>query len=189
MSGFQKADVALSVVAAAGDLIVGTAAGAVTNLGVGAAGTVLGGGSTPGYVYPAGYEINYTAATSPISVTDSAEATATALLSPGAITFDGAAVIVEFFCADVQVPGGVNDLVIGSLFEGSTQITRFFYITNEVAAVTENMPVCAKYRFTPSAGSHTYKFTAYSSGGAGVLGAGNGGTGGLPPTFIRFTKV
>lgn len=41
--------VPLSTVTTAGDLIVGTGAGAVGRLGVGAAGTVLGGGATPGW--------------------------------------------------------------------------------------------------------------------------------------------
>lgn len=139
-----------------------------------------------------GYEIKYAQITSNANVTDTSEATATALISPGAVTFDGGAVMVEFFCAAVVTDtAAAGDLVTVTLFEGSTQITRLGVSKTVVTAAPDIVPVCLRYRFTPTAGSHTYKLCAFATSATGTptLTAGSGGTNGYPPAFIRFTKV
>lgn len=142
--------------------------------------------------YPPGFEINYTAITSNANVTDTSEDTATALISPGAITFDGSAVMVEFFCPAVLTDtAAAGDTVTVTLFEGATQITRLTQVKTVVTAAPDVVPVYARYRFTPSAASHTYIVCAFATSTTGTpkLQAGSGGTGGFPPAFIRFTKV
>lgn len=139
-----------------------------------------------------GYEINQTSITSPASVTDTLEATATALISPGALTFDGSPVRVQFFCAKASLPtAAIGNTLTVTLFEGATQITRLAVATAESIATQQFIPIYAEYEFTPSAGSHTYKVCAFVTSTTGVpaLYAGSGGTGGIPPAFVRFLKV
>jgi hypothetical protein len=141
---------------------------------------------------PSGFELNYTQITSNANVTDTSEATATALISPGAITFDGKPVIVEFFCAAVVTDtAAAGDFVTVTLFEGATQITRLAQTKTVVVTAPDVVPVYAAFRFTPTAAAHTYKLCAFASSATGTptLSAGSGGTNGFPPAFIRFTKV
>jgi len=135
-----------------------------------------------------GGEIGYTQITSPVNITSTTEASGTTILSPGALTFDGNPVIVEFF-ADVTIPNGTNVSVRVCLFEGSTEITRLATIF--LGSGQMIVPCSTKYRFTPSAGSHTYTVTAFASSTSGTpaVGAGAGGTAGEPPAFVRFTKA
>ena len=146
---------------------------------------------TPGNARPAGFEIGYTQITTNANVTDTSEATATALISPGALTFDGAAVVVSFFCAAIQPPTSVNGQVTVTLFEGATQITRLAKVTNPVATIVDADPVYAEFRFTPTVGAHTYKLCAFCDVATGTptLTAGVGGTAAFPPAFTRFVKV
>lgn len=145
-------------------------------------------------VFPPGFEINYTAITSPAAVTDTSEATHTALISPGAITFDGTAVIVEFF-AQIICPSATSttDFVGVTLFEGASQITRLGTIGIGNLTSGQQMQVGCnfRYRFTPSAAAHTYTVCAFTNSVTGTpqLLAGNGGTGGQPPSFVRFIKA
>lgn len=145
--------------------------------------------------YPPGYEINYTAITSTANVTDTSEATATALISPGAITFDGTAVLLEFFCPSVFNPNAISttDQVTVTLFEGATQITRLATVALVDLGTGQQLqtPVRSAYRFTPTAAAHAYKVCAFTNSTTGTpkLLAGSGGTNGDPPAFVRFTKV
>jgi hypothetical protein len=170
--------------------VLGSNVLAVSNLGAGSAGQVLQ-GTGPTYAYPPGYEINYTQITSPVNVTDTSESTATALISPGAITFDGSAVLVEVFAVVQCDTNAVTDVLIFSLFEGSTQITRFGTWRSIVTATASIHTMRAAYRFTPTAASHTYKVTGFVNNTTGTpqILAGAAGTNGNPPAFVRFTKV
>ena len=168
----------------------------VTVSGTAAAGQVpvASSASAAAWAYPPGYEINYTQITTTANITDTSEATATALLSPGAITFDGGLVLVTFFCPRlVTSAGAASDATAVTLFEGATQITRLLSIRSEIAVAGNQFagPVTAHYRFTPSAGAHTYTVCAFATDTTGTpqLTAGSGGTAGFPPTFVRFTKV
>ena len=163
---------------------------AVSNLVAGTAGQVLG-GTGPSYALPPGYEINYTQITTPANITDTAEATATALISPGAITFDGTAVICEFFGVILTDTTAVGDICSVCLFEGATQITRLAVVRADEITNNDAHTVHAMYRFTPSAASHTYKITAFTQTTTGTpnIHAGSGGTGGYPPAYVRFIKV
>jgi hypothetical protein len=176
-----------------GDIIIENATPAPARLALGAAGTVLGQASSlPAWVYPPGFEINYTQITSSASITDTSEATATALISPGAITFDGGIVLVEFFTVLLACPtAAATNTSTVTLFEGSTQITRLATAKGIVTGAVNTPTVLAHYRFTPSSGSHTYKVCGFatSTTGTPAITAGAGGTGANPPAYVRFTKV
>ena len=146
--------------------------------------------------YPPGYQLNYTEITTGVNVTSTTESSGTTIISPGAITFDGGAVMVRFFSFCKAPQGGATALVV-SLFEGSTQISRIAFCEPVISGGTGSPVVSyvgslvGEYHFTPSAGSHTYTITAHVSTTTGTpaIQAGSGGTAGTPPAFVRFTKV
>jgi len=77
------------------------------------------------------------------------------------------------------------------LFEASTQITRLAVFGLPSATLQAIFNSYARYRFTPTAGSHTYTVTAFANvtTGSPAVGAGSGGTNGYAPAFVRFTQV
>jgi hypothetical protein len=169
--------------------------GAVTAAAIEATFTAAGqvyqgtGSGTGALVLPPGFEINYTQITASVNITDTSEATATALISPGVVTFDGGAVLVEVFA--YTLTGPTSGFVSLTLFEGATEITRLAVFQGFVTGAQVNETVMAHYRFTPSVGSHTYKVCGFvaSTAGTPVLVAGSGGPAGNAPSYIRFTKV
>ena len=146
-------------------------------------------------VFPPGFEIGYDQITSQVNVVSTTEATGTTVIAAAAHTFDGTAVMVEFFSYSVGTPvvASVNDFVIISLFEAATQIGRLAHVNLNEGSVAMGLfaSVCARYRFTPTAASHTYTVTAHTSSTTGTpfVGAGAAGTGVGVPAFVRFTKV
>jgi hypothetical protein len=143
-------------------------------------------------VFPPGFEIGYTQITSNANITDTAEATATALISPGALTFDGAPVLVEFFTPSLVCDtAAATDLVTITLFEGATQICRLGSQKTEVTAAQTAAACLLHFRFTPTAASHTYKLCAFATSATGTptITAGASGTNGYSPAYIRFSKV
>ena len=176
-----------------GDIIIEDATPAPARLAIGSTGQVLGVASgLPAWSYPPGYEIGYAQITTFTNITDTSEATATSLISPGALTFDGGAVLVTFFTPLlIADSAAATDFIFITLFEGSTEITRMAQIVTQVTTAPTKQTVLAQYRFTPSAASHTYKICAFctSTNGTPQIGAGSGGTASYPPSFVRFTKV
>jgi len=139
-------------------------------------------------VLPPGYEVGYDQITANVTVSSTTEATGTSVIVGSSYQFDGAAVIAEFFSSFVTTAAVVNGIVIVSLFEGATQIGRLA-VVQDVAASLLGVPVYGRYRITPSVGAHTYSVTAFQINGNGAVQAGSGGVAGLPPAFLRFTKV
>jgi hypothetical protein len=185
------------VVAATGrtNLGLGTAAVlntpiALSNLADPGAGKVVGSNSGAAAVTPPGFEWSYTQITSTVNVTDTSESTATAIISPGAFTPDGAAVLVEFFSPNITTPSTAAGSVTVTLFEGATQIARLGTATTSAAA-NESRGNTYKYRFTPTNAAHTYKVCAFCSATTGTpsIGAGAAGTNAYTPAYIRFAKV
>jgi hypothetical protein len=165
----------------------------VTITGVGASGKVpVATNATAGtWAFPPGFEIGYAQITANTSITDTADATATALISPGALTFDGGAVLCTFYAPAITTDNAATaDTVTVTLFEGATQICRLGTTRTAVIASPVQNAVCMMFRFTPTAASHTYKLCAFatSNSGANIV-AGVAGTAAFAPAFIRFTKV
>lgn len=142
-----------------------------------------------------GYEFHYKEITSNVTVSGTTEASGTTIITCDATVFDGGAVMVEFYTPIVYnaIATGGDEQVLISLFEGGTQITRLCRTYVNPATIYSLYTAAGRYRFTPTAASHTYTITAYrtaTSGAAdGTIYAGSGGTAGLLPAFVRFTKV
>jgi hypothetical protein len=175
---------------AAGDLAQGTGANTAAKLTLGAAGTVVRStGSTNAYAFPPGYEFDYAQVTSNTNVTGTTSGAANTIITGNAVTYDGSTIVLAEFSSAFVRPdstAGGRDLTV-ALFEGSTAIASVVYVTTEAAA-TAFFAVRGAYRFTPSAGAHTYLIKAFVSAGTGVIGAGAAGTAGAP-AFLRITKV
>ncbi len=143
-------------------------------------------------VYPPGYEIVYAETTASVSVVSLTESASTTILAAANTAFDGTAVVVYFSTPGVSMPtNAAGDSVILSLFDGSTQVTRMAQPQTPSVTAGAILSGESQYRFTPSAGTHTYSVRAYASSTAGtpqVL-AGAGGTATRRPAFLRITKV
>ena len=135
-----------------------------------------------------GYEFGYDQITANVTVTSSNPAAADTIISCAAHTFDGSPVLAEFWTPGIQPPLS-SDLTI-ALYEGGTQLTWLFQAQGAAGAIPTVFPGGGQYKFTPTAGSHTYTVGGFWAGsGNGRINAGAGGSGNSPPAFIRFTKV
>ncbi len=142
--------------------------------------------------FPPGYEIGYSQITAGVNVVSTSEATGTPIISPPPFTFDGGPVLLQFFTPNIKVPtNAVGAEVVVSLFEGATQITELTFSFTYATAAQNEGTVTSFYRFTPTAGIHTYSITAFTTNTTGTpaVGAGTGVGANLPPAFVRFTKV
>jgi hypothetical protein len=112
------------------------------------------------------------------------------IITAPVVTLDGATtILVEFFCAALSLP---SNLVIGSLYDGATCLSRWFDIRVAAAGSGAGQAVAARRRLTPSSGSHTYSVRSFIAGtGPAVFNAasGSGGTGTYSPTSLRVSRV
>jgi hypothetical protein len=135
----------------------------------------------------------YSTLTTTVVVTSTTESSGNTLVSAPAFTPDGQSVMVEFFAPIVFAPSVQGGTVTIALFEGATEISRLGQVVNPVGGVADMcVPVCCRYKFTPTAAAHTYTVTAFASTTTGtpeVVGGPGGGTGANPPAFVRFTKA
>ncbi len=145
-------------------------------------------------VFPPGYEIAYSEITSTVNVTATTDP-GTTIISPGAITFDGTPVVLEFFTPEITLPNptsSTNFLVV-NLTESSAVVAVLSVNLLVVGTAGQQIrtSICAKLRFTPSAGSHTYTITSKvnSTTGTPNIVGGSGVSGNRAPAFVRFTKV
>ncbi len=138
-----------------------------------------------------GSELYYAQITSPLNIVSTTEAASTTIFALSPLAFDGFPVILTFMGMIIG-PNVASATVTVCLFEGTTQITRLAVPFHGQTAVNQfEHAVCAEYRFTPTAGVHSYTVSAFASSTTGTpnVAAGVGGTGGQPPAFVRITKV
>jgi hypothetical protein len=120
-----------------------------------------------------------------VPITATSEATAQAVVTADAITFDGATSIeVEFSAPEVVTQGAGNTTVSAVLYEDGVSIG---IIGRSVLAVNEASPWrCKSKRFTPTNGDHVYSIRFFAGAtGASVI-AGAGGVGALSPGSIKI---
>lgn len=151
----------------------------------------LNGAATPAWASlpaAAGAELDYKQITADVSVTGTADGTATTLITSNSVSYDGTAILIHVFTPRLQAPNAANGLTYVSVYEDST-LLGYVAIKRAGSASANNWAGQNGYlRRTPSAASHTYTVKGVVSSGTGVFGAGAGGTD-YAPAFIRITKV
>ena len=125
-------------------------------------------------------EIGRQTYTSPVSITATTVGTANQIVSLGAITYENAPIMIEFYCPR-YVPGAAtaNYLI---LRDGTTVIGTLLHMGTSVTAV----PLTLAYPITPTAASHTYNIAGWgSSAGTSTANAGTGGTAGDSTAYLN----
>ncbi len=173
-----------------GDLVVASGADAASKLGVGSDGQVLTADSaqTLGVKWAAAggggvTELNYTEATSGVTVTGTSEGSPTTVITAsGAVTVGGSTKIkIEFWCNGWAC--GAADFMIANLWQDSTTLGRL-----GATSISSNLPVYFCRYLTPSAGSYTYSIRAWRGSVSGGFSAGAGASTQQMPMFIRITS-
>ena len=162
---------------AAGDLVVGTGANAAARLAIGATNgmDVRRVSGAVAWAFPPGHTLDYTTFTSPVTINQSAIASAVSVVSASAIAFDGSTVVdVEFYCMGISTPSSAGVNVQVFLFDGSTSLGCIGYIRSQTSS-GQIIPMQVSYRLTPSNASHTYSIKGTSSTGSATANAGSGG--------------
>lgn len=124
-------------------------------------------------------EIAYGQRTSNVNVTATSAAAATDLgITTGAATYDGTPVVVQFSAPAADK--GTSVIYI-ALYDGASLVIDIMCQENVTGAQALN----GFYRFTPSAGSHTYLVKGWVDGGTGTVYAGTTRV----PAFCRVTRA
>lgn len=134
----------------------------------------------------AGKEIGYDQITSAVNQTATSAATANTLITCAAHTFDGSPVMVAFNSPFLDTNGVATLWMAIILSEGATvlgYLCRIYGTSTRIWA-----PGTGGFRFTPTAGSHSYTVGVFGSVSGGTVTAGPGGTNDMP-SYVRFTKV
>ena len=133
-------------------------------------------------------QLDYAQITSNASITATSAATANTVITGGSVAYDGSAVWVEFYSPFTKPDNAAagRDITIG-IFESTTEIGRLAFLSG-ASTTAAYVAVYGKFRFTPSAASHTYLIKAWVSAGTGVIGAGAGGAA-AAPAFMRITRA
>jgi hypothetical protein len=135
-----------------------------------------------------GEELDYVQGTTPISVTGTAEGTATTLLTGTSQAYEAVPTLIEVFCPRVSTGTSSGSSVIGILMDGASVLGRL-WLLNTPAAAGHSAPVYAAYRLTPTAATHQYIVKAWRQTADGAWTPGAGGAGTEVPAFIRITRV
>ena len=162
----------------------------VASLAAGLAGQVIG-GVTPAYLYPPGFEIAYDQITTGVNVASTTEGSPTAIIAGTSHVYENVAYVFEFYSPSVTDSSAAGGTVTALLIQDAASIGRLA-VAESVAATTQViLALVGKYRFTPTAGAHTFGVSAFASSATGTpaIGAGAGGSGTLVPAYLRVTKA
>lgn len=134
-------------------------------------------------------ELAYAEAVASVTISATAEATPTTLVTAPSVTFDGTTrVLVSFYCGRIDTASTANASIIVNLWEDSTDIGRIALVNPE-AGVVLSVPVYTERFLTPAAGAKVYSIRAWRLTGNGVAQAGAGGAGTPMPMFIRIVQA
>jgi hypothetical protein len=209
-SDFQTADIQVTGVAnaATGHSITDTVCGSTTptnSLSVGNGGGAISGRATNltlakglsvqalsvgKFVVDPGKEIGYDQITAGMNVTGTTANTGDTLIAGTQYAFDGLPVVCELFIPEVVTPNNAGAWISFDLWEGATLIAALGTALTPAGA-NMRVPVAAQFRFTPTAGNHTYtiKMWAANTVGTPQVVAGNGTGGADVPAYVRFVKA
>jgi hypothetical protein len=120
-------------------------------------------------------EVGYSQVTSDVTVTATSEATATAVVALGAITYEAVPHMIEFSAPDAR--------------PNTTAVVGVWGRIATPAASGNLVPVRLGYRFTPTAAAHTYNVKCWVSVSSGLVQAGAGGSATHGPAWLRITRI
>lgn len=187
---------------AKGDLAAGTGSNTASKLTVGANNKVLTAASAQStglsWLFPPGYEYDYTQKTSDTSITATSEATANTVLTAAAVAYDGSTpIFIEFGCPGVQIQNASAGSLLMWLYDdtggGAASIGLMGVFANpgtlSSTIAGARVPCVVKVRLTPSSATHTYSVRCYVTSGTGTIKAGAFGASTNAPAYVRQTKV
>ena len=133
-----------------------------------------------------GAELAYNQITVQTNVTGLSEAAPSLLIEGTSRTYDGAAVIIEFYTSGAYM--SATSQIVFNLWDGTTDIGRIAGVINATGYLT---PVHGRRRITPTAGTHNFRVVAWLplAAGSGMVFAGSGAGAAYMPAFIRVTRV
>lgn len=139
---------------------------------------------------PPGFEIGYDQITSTVNIASTTEGSPTTIISGTAHTYEAVPYLFTFSAPQVVLPSTLSGSVTCLLIQDGTSIGRLFNVNNIVAGVQQVLAGSWPYRFTPSAGSHTYGIAMYASSTTGTpsVTAQGGGASTYIPASLRVTK-
>jgi hypothetical protein len=135
-------------------------------------------------------EVGYSQVTSDVTVTATSEATATAVVALGAITYEAVPHMIEFSAPDARPnTGAAGQNITFALFDSTTAVVGVWGRIATPAASGNLVPVRLGYRFTPTAAAHTYNVKCWVSVSSGLVQAGAGGSATHGPAWLRITRI
>lgn len=142
------------------------------------------GAGTGSEVFPPGFLIGYDQITASVTVA-SAVSPGTTIITCASHTFDGGAVWVNAFSPSLQPAGG--DAFIVCITETGTALSHIAVRESDNSGTFDAADMW--WRFTPTAGAHSYLLTCLKVATNGTWSAGTGTAGALAPSYIRFLKA
>jgi hypothetical protein len=142
----------------------------------------------------AGSELAYQQFTANVSVTGTVQASAMTVVTAPAFTADGSSSYwVEFFAMAVAPHNGQDAAILFDLWESATDVATIAWIQNPGASAggTMRVPVRARSKLTPAAGSRTYSIRAWlaNDATAATVYAGAGSGAANAPGYIGVYKA
>lgn len=138
----------------------------------------------------AGFQIDYAQiTTASVNITATAESTADVVITGSSVLFDGAAIMVDFYCPDAtpDATAAGRALTFDLYMDGASLGQMGLELTP--AAASMRLPIFCTKRITPSAATHVFSVRAHVNAGTGIVRSGAGGSGNSSPSFLRITKA
>lgn len=99
--------------------------------------------------------------------------------------------MVEVYAPFIALPTVLAGVIDIGIYETGSLVAILGELRSNQTTAQDEIPICLKQRFTPTAGAHTYVIQGWTSSTSGTPSffAGTGSAGGYVPAYVRFTKV
>lgn len=137
---------------------------------------------------PVGDVLTYNEVTAPTTISATTEATANAIVTASAFTFNGATpVMIEYWFPSASAIGAWTLKMVLWDDTAAASIGLFGDFTGAAGAASG--PLNGRRRLTPANGARTYSIRAFRVTANGTVAAGAGGAAANVPGFIRITRA
>ena len=129
-------------------------------------------------------ELGYSQITSNVTITSNTAGSGTEIIAPLTVVCDGSPVLVEFWCGQTII--AATSQISLSLYRDGAEVHRQWAVTYNGSTTAADYPLmCASFRTTPSAGSHTFGVKAYGPSSPQMMATGTNNA----PIFLRVSKI